>query len=297
MNRLSPIILTIFGLLLSGCDPYQQDDYQQEYVVESYLVADRDLPRLRLSTTAPVDEQYVFEEYAVDDAEVEVQRLDENGDAERRYSYRLSRSGVYVPRNPEPVQPEATYRLQIELPDTQHEITAETFVPGTFETIGEVVDSIPYQSEEQITITTSRSRYPDRQAYFIFSVNAVNPENAPLTPFYADLADDEDADRSDFAINSSGIINEENYEVTEENTITLRLPWLSVAFFEENDIVANALDDNMYDFYRSQDVQTGGSTLPPGEIQNIIYNIDGGIGIFGSLASDTNRVYIENPLP
>jgi hypothetical protein len=49
----------------------------------------------------------------------------------------------------------------------------------------------------------------------------------------------------------------------------------------------------MYDFLRSQDVQTGGSTLSPGEIQNIRYNINGGIGIFGSMAADTNRVFIE----
>jgi len=51
----------------------------------------------------------------------------------------------------------------------------------------------------------------------------------------------------------------------------------------------------MYDFLRSQSVQTGGSTLSPGEIQNIDYNVEGGIGIFGSMASDTIAVNILEP--
>lgn len=289
------ILLLLKTFLLSGCDIYEQDSYQQEYVVESYLVAERDLPLLRLSTTAPIEEQYVFEEYAVNNADVEVILLDQNGNTSQAYTYRQTGNGIYEAENPEPVQPQATYRLEVRFPDSDHEITAETLVPGDFETVEEVVDSIPYQSDEQITITTSLSHYPGRQAYFIFSVNALDPATAPLTPFYKDLVEDEDSERNDFAVNSSGIINQENYEVSEDSTITLRLPWLSVAFYGENDIVANALDDNMYDFYRSQDVQTGGSTLPPGEIQNIIYNVEGGIGIFGSLASDTNRVFIENP--
>jgi hypothetical protein len=68
-----------------------------------------------------------------------------------------------------------------------------------------------------------------------------------------------------------------------------------VAFYEDNLIVANTIDDNVYDFIRSQETQLGGSTLSPGEIQNVIYNIEGGIGVFGALASDTVQVYIKRP--
>ncbi len=54
---------------------------------------------------------------------------------------------------------------------------------------------------------------------------------------------------------------------------------------------------NMYDFYRSRDIQGGGSTLSPGEFQNVIYNIDGGIGVFGSMASDTVLVTVLKGQP
>lgn len=49
----------------------------------------------------------------------------------------------------------------------------------------------------------------------------------------------------------------------------------------------------MYDFVRSESVQLGGSTLSPGEIQNVITHVEGGLGIFGSLASDTIQTYIK----
>ena len=44
--------------LLAGCELYKQDNYQEYYVVESYLIANNVLPELRLSTTAPVDAEY-----------------------------------------------------------------------------------------------------------------------------------------------------------------------------------------------------------------------------------------------
>jgi hypothetical protein len=151
---------------------------------------------------------------------------------------------------------------------------------------------VTYQRNPQFRATTSQSTYPERQSYYIFTVNAIDPEEEDLTPLYADFVDDED-ELSDFFVNSSGIINQENYDINTDQSITISLPWLGVAFYGANDIIINAIDDNMYDFLRSQDVQGGGALLSPGEIQNVVYNIAGGIGIFGSMASDTNRVFIR----
>ena len=90
-------------------------------------------------------------------------------------------------------------------------------------------------------------------------------------------------------------MNESNFEISPDSSVILQYPWLAVAFFEENQIVANIIDDNIYDFVRSQSVQLGGSTLSPGEIPNILYNIEGGIGVFGSIAADTIQTYIKRP--
>lgn len=94
---------------------------------------------------------------------------------------------------------------------------------------------------------------------------------------------------------SSGIINDRNYQHNTDGNTQLRVPWLAVAFYDNNDVIVNAIDDNMYHFLRSQDVQTGDNDIAPGEMQNIRYNVTGGIGIFGSMSSDTNRVFIKRP--
>lgn len=304
MSRLISLFALFLGFLFVSCELYQQDEYQEYYVVESYLVANRALPGVRLTRTLPFEQTYKIEEAAISDAEIRIHLLDENNTIERTYTYQnvpTNTQSFYRTVSQDEVIPGRTYRLEINFPDNNNRITATTRVPGAFQITGSLADTVFYQSQEQITTTTTLTDNPNRQTYFVFSVIAGNPVEENLTPFYRDLVVEQDEDLEDFRINSSGIINEENYDVDENGRITLRVPWLAIAFYENNVIVANTIDDNLYDFIRSQEVQTGGgpSTLPPGEIQNIIYNVEGGIGIFGSLASDSNRVYIKrnNQLP
>lgn len=287
------LLVSLAAFFLVTCDLYRQDEFEPYYVVESYLVADRFLPQVRLSQTMPIDEEYTFSKAAVNNANVEVRLLDESGSVEDSFNYSQQSAGVYYPRETHVVLPERRYELYISFDENSDIIRSTTYVPGTFRSVNDVVDSIAYQDPRQVVIETTPSYYPNRQSYFIFNVNVIKPEEENLTPFYADLVRDQDESVSNFYKNSSGIINEENYERNPDGTLTLRLPWLAVAFYGQNYIVANAIDDNTYDFFRSQDVQGGGSVLPPGEFQNVIYHVDGGIGIFGSIASDTVRVFIE----
>lgn len=288
-------LLLLSLITLSGCDLYQQDDYEEYYVVEAYLVAGDLLPLVRLSTTSPIEQEYSFEDNAVSNAQVAIQRLNPDSSVAQTYGYQQQDPGRYVPATNAIVRDGQLYRLSITTVDGT-EISATTFVPGNFTTVNELQDQYTYQSEQQIEVRATPSSYiTGRQTYYIFTVNAVSPDTSKLTPFYRDLVFDQDNDIEDYSINSSGIISEGNYEQNEDGTITLKVPWLAIAFYENNFVIANAIDDNMYDFLRSQDVQTGGSTLSPGEIQNIRYNVEGGIGIFGSMSSDTNQVFITRP--
>lgn len=291
------LLFFVLSVLLAGCDLYKQDDYQQYYVVESYLVANAGLPRVRLSVTEPIRQKYNFQEAAVSNARVEIRKLNPDSSVAQTYPYRQTGAGIYNAAFPITVQPEQLYQLHIITPD-DHEITSTTYVPGDFKTVNrqQLQKKYTYQSSDQIEIRTTTSNYiTDRQTYYIFTINSIKPDSSKLTPFYRDLVFNQDSDIQDYYINSSGIINQDNYDLNQDGTITLSVPWLAIAFYDTNDVVANAIDDNMYDFLRSQSVQTGGSTLSPGEIQNIRYNINGGIGIFGSMASDTNRVIITRP--
>lgn len=295
MKKLIHLLTTL--VILTGCELYQQDEYQEYYVVEAYLIANGDLPQVRLSTTNPVDETYSFEDNTLSGATVKIQMLNADSSVAETYDYQQQQPGFYVPTDTTVIRDEQLYRLHVTT-DSGDEISSITYVPEDFETVNEneLQPSYRYQGEEQVQVITTPSSYiTDRQTYYIFNVNAVDPSPNSLTPFYADLVSDDDTQIEEYYTNSSGIINERNYERNDDNTITLDLPWLSIAFFGPNDIVANAIDDNLYDFLRSHEAQAGGTNLSPGEIQNIRYNVNGGIGIFGSMSSDTNRVFISRP--
>lgn len=289
-------MLILFVLMTTfGCELYRQDEYQEYYVVESYLIANGQLPQVRLSTTNPIDETYSFEDNALSGAEVELQMLNTDSSVIETYIYQQQRAGIYLPTANASVRDRQLYQLKITTANGD-QISSITYVPGDFETLNDLKSSYEYQSKDQIQLVTTPSTYiTDRQTYYVFNVNAVSPSPDKLTPFYADQVSDDDTDIEEFYINSSGIVNEQNYERNEDNTITLDLPWLGIAFYGTNDIITNAIDDNLYDFLRSHETQSGGTSLSPGEIQNLRYNINGGIGIFGSMASDTNRVFITRP--
>lgn len=287
------ILLLISFILLSSCDLYKQDRYKEHYVVESYLVAGGSLPPVRLSTTSPIEEKYTFEENALSDARVQIRLLAPDSTITSRYEYLEAKKGLYIPKTAVTVRDQRLYQLHITTANGDV-ITSTTYVPGNFENQKELQERYIYQGDQQIEIRATPSFYiTNRQTYYIFTVNVVKPVPYELTPFYESLVLDQDNKIENYYVNSSGIINEKNYERNSDNTITLKVPWLAIAFYRDNDIIVNAIDDNMYDFLRSQKVQTGGSNMSPGEIQNIRYNIDGGIGIFGSMASDTMRVYIS----
>lgn len=292
------LTLFAFSLIMASCDLYPQDDYEEFYVVESYMVAGDTLPAVYLSTTAPATSPYSFEDYAVSGANVQINLLSGDGDSTivQSFAYQMDNAGVYTPVLNHKTMPSRIYQLQItDLPnDPNSLITGYTSVPDTFSTRSEIPDTVIYQSENQIEIEITPSVNAERQSYFIFTTIALNPVKENFTPLYADFFDEGD-EIGDFVKTSSGIVNEANFETKPNGSITLKYPWLAVAFFGNNQIIANTIDDNIYDFLRSQSVQLGGSTLSPGEIPNAIYRLEGGIGVFGSLAADTIQTYIKRP--
>lgn len=291
----------LFILLLAvACDIYPQDEYEEQYVVESYLVANRAISHVRLSKTIPADSYYDFNDLAINNAVVEMKLLSGNAgsSSEHTIGFKLSASGIYVPKEKHKVVPNRTYELEISIPASGDLIRAYTYVPDSIKITNQVKDTVEYQSPEQIEFVIQRSDYrKERQNYFIANAISLEPTLANLTPTYEEFYDEEEDDLNDFANNSSGIFNEDNYELNADGTLSVKYPWLGIAFLGNNKLVINTIDDNLYDFLRSQDVQFGGSTLSPGEIQNIIYNIEGGIGVFGSLASDTVQTYIKRKNP
>ncbi len=288
-------LITALFLLLSGCDPYSDDSYREYVVLEAYLIAERSLPAVLLSTTLPIDQAYSFEAAAITGADITIHLLTGDDEIESSFTYSMISPGIYTPTQNHTVLPRRTYKLEAELDSDKH-ISARTTIPDTFRITSSVPESIVYQSAEQLEVTISPNQNPGRQNVYVFNTIAEDPSIENMTPFYRGILDDNGQNSlDDFKNNSSNLINEANFDVIDDGSIRLTFPWIAVAFYGSNQIVANSLDSNTFDFIRSQDVQLGGSTLSPGEIPNAIYHVDGGIGVFGGFAADTIVTNIIRP--
>jgi len=291
---LSMVVLFAFA----ACDPYTQDGFEEQMVVEAFLTAGDPLPSVKLSKTLPFDQEYTFEAAALSGLDVRLIRTTNSGATEAVLEYVESdQRGVYVAADESrTVTPGLVYRLEVrEDPMSSPVLTSETFVPGDFDLISTNGNSFIYQGPDQFEPTFTISFYPGRQNYYVASTLALDPDNFPLTPFYAGFLDEDD-DPDQFLRVSSGIINEGNYEINEDNTITIKLPWIAIAYYGPNEVSFYAIDTNLYDYIRSLSIQLGGpSTLSPGQIENILWNVEGGIGIFGSRTGIISEIEVVNP--
>ena len=285
------------GLVIAGCDSNSNfETHQPEVVIEAYLISGEPVPKVRVSQSASAQRTYDFTQNAITGAEVIVTRLGEDGSVEEvtRFTELEEQPGLYWPAEPNIVQAGATYRLEVD-PIGRPPATATTIVPGAFELVRNSADTLIYQGSEQFELDVTRSFYPGRQSIFIFATESMNPTLEFLTPFYRDIQGDSEDDLASLRITESPLINEGNYEVNPDGTLTIKLPWIAVAFFGNNRLTANAIDDNMFDFLRSQFVQQGGGNFSPGEIPNVINRVEGGTGVFGSLSRSTVDVVILPP--
>lgn len=296
--RIAPLLLLLGSLLLAACDLVEDTPFQEEVVVESYQVAGQPLQVVRLSRSAGIDESYDTSELAIRDAAVQVHLLAEDGRIEQTYAYQHQARGEYVPADVSPVgllpivQPLRRYRLEAEVPGFGT-VASTTVVPDTFRIVSVNGTRIAYQSPEQFEARITRSQYPGRQNVFIFVTDARNPVVDQLTPFWREVFDEEENTIDEFRRTRSPIINEANYDVNADGTIVVRLPWIAVRFYGPTVTAINAIDDNLYDFIRTLDVQQGGSTLGPGEIPSVLDRVENGTGIFGSYATVTAQLEIE----
>jgi len=290
MKKLTFGSILLFTLLIAlACEPLNQDEYEEFFVIESYAVAGRPLPDITIKRTAEATDFFDDESLRVNDASVQLLRLDENGTIVDQFEYILSgNNGIYSAENSNQlIQDGGTYQFIADIPGADEQIRAKTIVPDNFNIISEIPDQLVYQGPEQLEITINNTTPEFRQNVFVFSTIAREPAEENLTPFYKASFDDDNIDLNDVIINSSSLINEGSFDINPDNTITLRFPWLGVAFYGENVVVINSVDENLFDLVRSQEVQLGGSTLSPGEIPNVLYNTEGAIGVFGSMATDT----------
>lgn len=273
-------------------------------VVDAILVVDQPFGVIYLSETVAPDEPFSRENAGVDGATVTVE-----GDG-RILPYRGRGNGAYEPEFNPLVAPSTTYQLTATLPGGRV-LRATTTTPAhidvdewvllddagsavlqTLSTFEEDADTVYYQPENQLTYTQGilAARVTD-QATAGYQIGLVSLDlNSPLL-IDADFLEEDDLD--DFErINSSPPLD---YEAT------LRVPWLAIYYEGRYVLRVVALDRNWFDIVRTDPTLGAGGFGFGGEAGDSstrpIFHVEGGIGVFGSVSSDSVGFYVNAPTP
>ena len=286
-------LLIIVLLLLSGCDSYKQDSFKPEYSVTAYLAANDEMPQIRLTQTTPAKNDGTTSATDVSDAHITVSEVGSNGSVISSVLYQYGGGNTYKPASAQTVTPGATYQLNIDIPSTNHQMQAECIIPGSFHV--KTADSAPakYQQTNGIKLLSTPSSYPGREGYYVIAALSQQSDTANLTPYYANkVATESYTPTSSLMKISSQIFNAGDFQKDSNGNLIMTVPWEIFAFYGENQLVVYALDDNTYDYLRSLDVQYSSTQVTPGQLYNLIYHVQGGIGLFGGIATDTVTVTI-----
>ena len=306
MSRLLLLILpALLTAGLAGCDATAPAPDTQ-VVVEAYLQSGAPMPPVRLTRSVGTDEAYVASETAVREATVEVRRRAAAGAPADTISFVEQEPGLYQPEASSRVRPRATYELSVTTPDGT-DLTAATTVPDTLSIVEAQNTTAVYRDtarQPSFTITPPMSDR-EQQAVLVITATSLADFGRPesqlvrgLTPFYADIYDAEEDSIRTYRTTSSGVRNEANFTRDATGRIATDLPWISVAFYGPNEIGVHVIDDNLFNLIRSQQAQSPGGPgggLGPGEIPNVIEDVEGGTGVFASYAKATRNVSIQCP--
>lgn len=285
--------------LIGACDILAPNKGQPppEYMVESYQKAGQWLQPVYLSRTASLEEDYSFSELAVSGAAVRIEKIGPDGAVQETYPYRekASQSGVYLPNAATFVQPLQKYRLVVEGLEAGQTLRAETVVPDTFQLARSNADTLTYQGDTQLETTVTPSSYPGRRAIYMFVSEALEPRIDQMVPFYKGFATgDSAAIIQQNRKKSSMPINAAQYGSDDDGPLRMKGPWLMFSFYGPTRVSIRAIDDNFYDFTRSDMAQESGTT-GPGEIPGVLEHVEGGTGVFSSYAEVSTIVYLRAP--
>lgn len=293
-------LLALAFTIWSGCDTSSLGNFVEEVAVSALLLADEPLPPIRLALTGPLGQPYNPAERSINDAEVLLQMVRDDGSTVD-YTYVLTVEGLGVYEHADAqdnilVEGGATYRFQATVPGFTETVSAETIVPEAFAVVDPPPDTVFYQVGQSPRTNITRSSYPGRQNIYVYNIRALDPENFPLTPFASDLVNERDVSPVDLYEGNSPLLNEGNYQINEDGTVRISIVWLAFNFYGPQRFLITALDDALVQFIQSQAIQFIPTTLSPGEIPNVVSNVQNGVGVFGAAAQTTAFTFLE-PAP
>ena len=279
-------------------------------VVDALLIVDQPLPRMLISETLnaaskeSIGSLEWFDHWAgVGDAEVVITH------EEQTFLYRPGRGTGYYdpPPNAPLVLPNTTYHLRVQ--SQGREATAQTITPSRLD-----IREVALLDDETFEVIRPLKRYEDgnvEENRVVYQDGLLEMRFDPLLASGYQIAI-ESLDRSSDFLVDSDFFDEINFDrygsspALEASDGNLRMPWFIVAYAGLHVIRIYAVDKNWFDLIRSvpeffQD--DGGNAFQPGGLagdnfERPLFNVDGGIGIFGSASVDSvGFVVLPRPSP
>lgn len=236
---------------------------RETIVVDAVLYVDRKLPEITITRTRTADAVPTGDATAVNDAEVTVLQ----GLAE--YSYKSAgRWGRYLPPPGAPsVRPNTEYRLRVRA--LGRDVRGVTSTPAPL-----VIEEIAVLEESSLEII--RRLDPDSAAG-----NTIPYRRGLIEVRFDPL----DVDAYQVIVLEGGFEDGGSPPLEARNG-RLRLPWFAIGSSGAHEVEIYALDRNLYDFLRSVEASgqnpIGFGSLAGDTFERPVFNLDGGIGVFGS---------------
>lgn len=299
-NRIRTAVGVGLVLLAAGCstDRTPAELYGPSeagvLVIDALLTVDQALPDLFVLETLAPGDTYTLEGAAVTDAVVSI------GSGGETYAYAADpdSAGRYLPLDDHVVQPQTEYTLRVE---SQGRVATDTtLTPRRFR-----VDRSVLLDEETLQVIRQLKTFrdgedapytaPENQVVYLDGLLEARFERTEVRGYQVGIVSlDEGSER----VLDADFLEEEDYEDLERHGSSppfeapngaVRLPWFAVAFAGRHLILIHALDDNWFDFARSspenQEGNFGG--LAGDNFERPLFSVTGGIGLFGSAATDS----------
>ena len=262
MKNISILFLTSIAVL-TGCNESPSSfTYNKQVVVTGMIEAGRMVDTVKLVYTGEVDKVYNRADYSITNAVVKVIGVDVS--FEDSLVYDVLNPGRYHSVDPlKIILPTKTYRLEIHTQDGKS-VSAVTTVPDTFSMVYSSIpndSTVKYNTGNPVNFFAwSPSRFHGTYLPTITSLDSA----APRIPksFIKDTTQGPPPEKVGYRV---GLPKDQTYT---------ELPWIFLSYYGKTRFDIFAVDEN-YNHFLNQYFGSGG-----GELAEINYNIQGGIGIF-----------------
>ncbi len=283
------LLIITLQLILAGCEstPTEVEDYEPQPMLSAFLFNGEPLDSIMLESVGSLYAKYEPGQNAIGGADIYVIALDNQGQDTLFFNFDAG-AGVYRPTNAAVwgvPQGNKQYRVEAHKPSEDLYLWAETVVPDTFSLtvspapVGidpEGVAFLDTMTREDANIKLEWTTPSSPVGGYVIPITCLSEDYIPLDPDFDPIEDDISEDSS--LVNFDIVLPNFNYR---------ELPWILFEYEGWHEIQLQAADPEYWEYFFSV------FRLYMGQITNVEYNVNGGIGIVAGLARNKFRVYVE----